>query len=206
MTSTQPHRTAPGPARLYKMSAERALAAIPAGSISVLLTDPAYKSVNRQGGSGSHLQRWFPGGLSWTEIGRILAVARRKLRADGVAFVMTNGDGLHDALGALQRAGFARVRTVVWDRQYPGLGAACGTRRSSCWWACSPARAPWPASISSRSARSAQARPGAIRPRSLTSWGASWPGSHTSARATWCSTRSWAVARSWSVLANAARR
>ncbi len=112
----------PGQARLYRMPAERALAAIPAGSISVLLTDPPYTSVNRQGGRGSHLQRWFAGGLSWTEIGRILAVARRKLRSDGVAFVMTNGDGLHDALGALERAGFARVRTITWDRRYPGLG------------------------------------------------------------------------------------
>jgi DNA methylase len=122
MTNTQPHRIAPGPARLYRMPADRALAAIPAGSISVLLTDPPYTSVNRRGGSGSHLQRWFPGGLSWTEIGRILAVARRKLRPDGVAFVMVNGDGLRDALGALQRAGFPRVRTITWDRQYPGLG------------------------------------------------------------------------------------
>jgi site-specific DNA-methyltransferase (adenine-specific) len=122
MTRTAPPRMPAGPARLYQMSAERALAAIPAGSISVLLTDPPYTSVNRRGGSGSHLQRWFPGGLSWTEIGRILAVARRKLRADGVAFVMVNGDGLRDALGALQRAGFPRVRTITWDRQYPGLG------------------------------------------------------------------------------------
>lgn len=81
MTSSQPRRAAPGPARLYQMPAQRALAAIPAGSISVLLTDPAYNSVNRRAGSGSHLQRWFTGGLSWTEIGRILAVARRKLRA-----------------------------------------------------------------------------------------------------------------------------
>jgi DNA modification methylase len=104
------------------MPAETALAAIPAGSISVVLTDPPYTSVNRQGGRGSHLHRWFPGGLSWTEIGRILAVARRKLRSDGVAFVMTNGDGLHDALGALGRAGFARIRTITWDRRYPGLG------------------------------------------------------------------------------------
>jgi hypothetical protein len=35
---------------------------------------------------------------------------------------MTNGSGLHDALGALERAGFARVRTITWDRRYPGLG------------------------------------------------------------------------------------
>ncbi len=35
---------------------------------------------------------------------------------------MTNGDGLHDALGALQRAGFSRTRTITWNRTYPGLG------------------------------------------------------------------------------------
>ena len=122
MTSTQPHRTTPGRARLYQMSAERALAAIPAGSISVLVTDPPYTSVNRRGGATAHLQHWFPGGLSWTEIGRILAVARRKLRTDGIAFVMVNGDGLHDALGALQRAGFARVRTIHLGSPVPRPG------------------------------------------------------------------------------------
>ena len=108
--------------RLYQLRAERALAMIPAGSISVLLTDPPYTSVNRHGGSTGHLRRWFRGGLSWAEIGRILAVARRRLRSDGVAFVMVNGDGLRDALGAMARAGFVRVRTITWDRRYPGLG------------------------------------------------------------------------------------
>jgi DNA modification methylase len=108
--------------RLYRLPADKALASIPAGSISILLTDPPYTSVNRRVAAGGHLQHWFPGGLSWVEIGRILAVARRKLRADGVAFVMVNGDGLHDALGAMTRAGFDRVRMITWDRRYPGLG------------------------------------------------------------------------------------
>ena len=121
--TSRPRRASPpGRARLYRMPAAQALAAIPPSSISVLLTDPPYTSVNRQGGSGAHLQHWFRGGLSWAEIAKILAVARRKLRPDGVAFVMTNGDGLHDALGALARAGFARIRTITWDRTYPGLG------------------------------------------------------------------------------------
>ncbi len=116
-------RAPPGRARLYRMSARRAAAALPAGSVSVLLTDPPYTSVNRRSGDGAHLQDWFAGGLSWPEIGRVLAALRRTLRADGVAFVMTNGEGLHDALGAVERAGFARVRTITWDRRYPGLGA-----------------------------------------------------------------------------------
>ena len=123
MTRTQSRRPPAGRARLYRLRAQQALAAIPAGSISVLLTDPPYTSVNRRGGTTAHLQHWFDGGLTWTEIGRLLALARRKLRSDGIAFVMVNGEGLHDALGALQRAGFARTRTITWNRTYPGLGA-----------------------------------------------------------------------------------
>jgi DNA modification methylase len=110
-----------GRVRLYRMPAGQALAALPARSISVLVTDPPYTSLDRRSGSG-HLRRWFGGGMDWTEIGRHLALARRKLEPDGVAFVMTNGEGLREALTAMQRAGFVRVRTVTWDRRYPGLG------------------------------------------------------------------------------------
>ena len=35
---------------------------------------------------------------------------------------MTNNDGLAEAIGALERAGFSGIRTITWDRQYPGLG------------------------------------------------------------------------------------
>ena len=107
--------------RLSRMPAQQALAALPAGSISVLVTDPPYTSVDRRSGSG-HLRRWFRGGLTWAEIGRILALARRRMRSDGVAFVMTNGDGLPEAQAAMARAGFVRVRPITWDRRYPGLG------------------------------------------------------------------------------------
>ena len=110
-----------GRVRLYRMTAQQAAAALPEGSISVLITDPPYTTVDRHSASG-HLRRWFGGGPGWPEIGRVLAVVRRKLRPDGVAFVMTNGDGLREALAAMERAGFARVRTVTWDRRYPGLG------------------------------------------------------------------------------------
>ncbi|HEX5451518.1 MAG TPA: DNA methyltransferase, partial [Candidatus Limnocylindrales bacterium] len=51
-----------------------------------------------------------------------LALARRRMRPDGLAFVLTNGDGLADAIRAMQRAGFARVRTITWDKKVPGLG------------------------------------------------------------------------------------
>ncbi len=64
----------------------------------------------------------FTGGLDWPAIGRLLALGRRKLKPTGVAFVMTNPDGLQGALAAMARAGFADVRTITWDRQWPGLG------------------------------------------------------------------------------------
>jgi len=44
------------------------------------------------------------------------------MRPDGVAFVMTNPDGLPEAIEALGRAGFVRVRPITWDKVYPGLG------------------------------------------------------------------------------------
>lgn len=110
-----------GRSRLYRMPAQQAVAELPAGSISILLTDPPYTTADRHAGSG-HLRRWFPGAMSWAEIGTVLAVARRKLRPDGVAFVMSNTDGLRDALTAMERAGFAKVRIVTWDKRAPGLG------------------------------------------------------------------------------------
>jgi hypothetical protein len=44
------------------------------------------------------------------------------MRLDGVAFVMTNPDGLREAIAALERAGFIRVRPITWDKVHPGLG------------------------------------------------------------------------------------
>src|SRR5574337_1361486 len=107
--------------RVQRADARSALRALPVGSISILLTDPPYQTVARTG-SGGYLRSWFQASLSWAEIGGVLALARRRLRGDGLAFVMTNGDGLAEAIRALQRAGFARVRTITWDKRVPGLG------------------------------------------------------------------------------------
>jgi site-specific DNA-methyltransferase (adenine-specific) len=106
--------------RVYQASADRLLAALPDGSVDLVITDPPYTSINR-GGSG-HLRDWFSGGLTWPQIGRVFALARRKLKPDGVLMAMTNNDGLREAIGALEHAGFVGIRTITWDRQYPGLG------------------------------------------------------------------------------------
>lgn len=107
---------------LYRLDAREVLAALPARSISVLITDPPYQSVKRSAGS-RFLRRWFAKSLSWPEIGRVLALVRTKMRPDGIALVMTNSDGLRPAIEALERAGFSRVRPIVWDKQRPGLGS-----------------------------------------------------------------------------------
>ncbi|MGC8635304.1 MAG: DNA methyltransferase [Candidatus Limnocylindrales bacterium] len=106
---------------LLRASAQELLASFPNGSIDVLLTDPPYTSVERSSGSG-HLQDWFRGGISWPEIGRILTLAHRKLKATGLALVLTNAAGLDQAIAALRRAGFAEVRPITWDKCAPGLG------------------------------------------------------------------------------------
>ena len=106
--------------RVQRVSADRLLGSLPDRSIDLVVTDPPYTSINR--GSSGHLRDWFPDGLTWPQIGRVFATARRKLKADGVLMAMTNNDGLREAIGALERAGFVGIRTITWDRQYPGLG------------------------------------------------------------------------------------
>ncbi len=108
--------------RVYRASADKLLAALPDRSVDLLITDPPYVSVNRSRSTGSHLRDWFAAGLTWPEIGRVFALAHRKLKPDGVLMAMTNNDGLRDAIGALERAGFSGIRTITWDRRYPGLG------------------------------------------------------------------------------------
>jgi DNA modification methylase len=117
MSARRPDRV-----RLYRLPAAQLLAALPPVSIDLLITDPPYTTVDRRRESG-HLRDWFKNGLTWREIGLVLGAARRKMKPTGVAFVMTNGAGLREALAALERAGFERVRTIAWDRRYPGLGS-----------------------------------------------------------------------------------
>ena len=88
-------------------------------SLSLLLTDPPYRTVDRH---GSHLRRWFRGSLSWTEITAVLRAGRAKLRGDGLAMLVVNEASLPAAQAAVSRAGFARQRLVVWDMRLPGLG------------------------------------------------------------------------------------
>jgi hypothetical protein len=107
--------------RIELASAERLLGSLADRSIDLLITDPPYTSLNRSSTSG-HLRDWFADGLTWPQIGRVFTLARAKLKADGVLMAMTNNDGLREAIGALERAGFTGIRTITWDRQYPGLG------------------------------------------------------------------------------------
>ena len=107
--------------RVQRVSAERLLGSLPDRSIDLVITDPPYTSVNRSSTSG-HLRDWFDHGLTWPQIGHVFAMARRKLKADGVLMAMTNNDGLREAIEALERAGFIGIRTITWDRGYPGLG------------------------------------------------------------------------------------
>lgn len=104
-----------------RQPAEALLRSLPDHSISLLLTDFPYDSVERHG--SGHLGDWFTDALSWPQIGRLLRLARPKLRADGLVMVLSNGDGLAGAQAALRAAGFRRQRIVVWDKRRPGLGS-----------------------------------------------------------------------------------
>ncbi len=85
---------------VVRATAQELLSSFPDGSIDVLVTDPPYTSVERSSGTNGHLQDWFGGGLSWPRIGKVLTLARRKLKPSGLAFVMTNAAGLREAITA----------------------------------------------------------------------------------------------------------
>ncbi len=109
--------------RLKRTSALSLIRSLARGSIDVLITDPPYSTVDRHRSPGSHLQRWFGGSLTWSQIGRVLALARPKLARGGVVFVMTNQAGLESALRAMRAAGFEEpIRVISWDKKAPGLG------------------------------------------------------------------------------------
>jgi DNA modification methylase len=111
----------PALVRIEKRDARAALAALPTRSISLLITDPPYTTVDRRRTNG-HLRAWFAASLTWRQIRETLALARTRMRPDGVAFVMTNSAGLPEAIEALEKAGFSRIRPITWDKVYPGLG------------------------------------------------------------------------------------
>lgn len=106
--------------QIAKRGAKELLTSLPARSVTLLLTDPPYRTVDRHG--GGHLRRWFRGSLTWQQIGGVLSMARRRMRPDGVAMLVVNEAGLPYAQSAVRRAGFVRQRLIVWDQQRPGLG------------------------------------------------------------------------------------
>lgn len=105
---------------VHARTASQTLSMLRPGSLTLLLTDPPYQTVNRHG--SDHLQRWFRGSMTWPQIGRVLAMARRRMTTDGLAMVLVNEAGLPSAQTAVRQAGFARQRLVVWDQRAPGLG------------------------------------------------------------------------------------
>lgn len=110
-------------ATILHASAKELLASFSDRSIDVLITDPPYSSIDRSSTCGAHLRSWFRGSMGWPEIGRILRLARSRLRPTGIALVMTNQAGLESALHAMRAAGFIEpVRVITWDRRWPGLG------------------------------------------------------------------------------------
>ena len=159
-----------GRVRVYQISADKLLGALPDRSIDLVIADGPYLTVNRASASG-HLRDWFNDGLTWPQMSRVFALARAKLKPDGVLMAMTNNDGLREAIGAMERAGFIGIRTITWDRQYPGLGRGdCATRPSSSSSAACPVRGPCLAPIWSGRPRSDPARPIATPPPSPRAW------------------------------------
>lgn len=108
------------PVRVVRTEARSLLGKLPARSVTLLMSDAPYQTVDRHG--SGHLRRWFRGSVTWAQIAAHLAIAKRRLRPDGLVMVLVNESSLAHAQAAMRTAGFARQRLIVWDQRRPGLG------------------------------------------------------------------------------------
>lgn len=92
-----------------------ALRRLPPASIRLLITDPPYRTLDR----GQREIKIYANGLGfrtlgWSTIASHLAIARRRLRPDGVAMLLVNRTSAPHARAALRAAGFARLASITW--------------------------------------------------------------------------------------------
>ncbi|MBV9214371.1 MAG: site-specific DNA-methyltransferase [Actinobacteria bacterium] len=106
------------PLRLVRADARELLAALPAASVDLILTDPPYHFDRGH----TYFRQWFPElpDEAWPEI---FAGLFRVLRADRHAYVFSDTRTRPVFEAAAKAAGFEVKTPIVWDKISVGLGA-----------------------------------------------------------------------------------
>ena len=109
--------TSRGLVGLRRADARTSLAGLPDESVDLVVTDPPYEFDR----GTTYYRRWFSDlpDTAWPEI---LTELYRVLRADRHAYVICDGRTKPVFAAAAIGAGFRVAKTIIWNKQTPGLG------------------------------------------------------------------------------------
>src|SRR6187402_108988 len=129
---SQPHRS-PVNARLFELAVADAVSWLrgqPAASIDLLVTDPAYESLekHRAVGTTTRLKHSKASSNDWFRIfpnarfGELFAEAHRVLRGNTHFYLLCDAETMFVAKPEAEQAGFKFWKPLVWDKRTIGMG------------------------------------------------------------------------------------
>jgi site-specific DNA-methyltransferase (adenine-specific) len=120
----------PGLFQLAKADAVEWLRSLPAGSIDLLITDPAYESLekHRSIGTTTRLKRSKASSNDWftifpnTRFGELFAEAHRVLKKNAHLYLFCDQETMFIAKPIAEACGFKFWKPLIWDKRCIGMG------------------------------------------------------------------------------------
>ena len=127
---TQPHVSSPSLFELSDQDAVAWLHSLPAASVDLLITDPAYESLekHRAVGTTTRLKHSKASSNDWfivfpnARFAELFAEAYRVLRDDRHFYLFCDAETMFIAKEPAERAGFKFWKPLVWDKCTIGMG------------------------------------------------------------------------------------
>jgi site-specific DNA-methyltransferase (adenine-specific) len=127
---TQPHVSSPPLFELSNLDAVAWLRSLPAASVDLLITDPAYESLekHRAVGTTTRLKHSKASSNDWfivfpnARFEELFEEAYRVLRDDRHFYLFCDAETMFDAKPKAEKAGFKFWKPLVWDKRNIGMG------------------------------------------------------------------------------------
>ena len=127
---TQPHVSSPPLFELSNQDAVAWLRTLPAASVDLLITDPAYESLekHRAVGTTTRLKHSKSSSNDWfvvfpnARFAELFEEAYRVLRDDRHFYLFCDAETMFDAIPKAVKAGFKFWKPLVWDKRTIGMG------------------------------------------------------------------------------------
>lgn len=108
---------------LFQQDATAWLASLPDGSVDLIVTDPAYESLekHRAIGTTTRLENWFPI-FPNSRYPELFAECYRVLKPDSHAYVFCDQETMFVIKPIAEAVGFTFKKPLVWDKKKIGMG------------------------------------------------------------------------------------